>query len=174
MAHLGWRNRRWCNLFAAAIELYGEPQPPNPDRQNRKGFSVKTIFATLSCLTLAVCVSSAAYAFNAETFTKEKFESAQKSEKIVLVDVAAKWCPTCKQQSADMKALFSSDKKYNDIVFYTIDYDKKDDVRNFQKIVGRPVPRQSTIVIYKGSKLVAFSVAETGDALKKQIEKAFL
>lgn len=125
-----------------------------------------------SLIVLAFSLSTAAYSFNPAPFNPEKFKSAQESGKVVLVDVYAKWCPTCKRQHADLKELLK-EAKYKDIVLFQIDYDQKDDVKNFQKLIEKPIPRQSTIVIYKGSKLAAFSVAETGDALKKQVDKAF-
>lgn len=112
------------------------------------------------------------FALTPESFDKSRFLEAQKSQKVVLVDVFAKWCPTCKAQHADLKT-FLAEPKYKDVVVFRLDFDDKVLVKSFSDLIAKPIPRQSTIVVFSGTKLVAFSVAEQGAALKAQLDKAF-
>jgi len=130
------------------------------------------LFTFFSFLLFAFTLSTSAYSFSPAPFDSKKFKSAQESGKAILVDVYAKWCPTCKRQHAELKEILKAP-KYKDMVTFQIDYDQKDKVKEFQEMIGKPIPRQSTIVMFNGTKLTAISVAETGDALKKQIDKAF-
>jgi hypothetical protein len=63
--------------------------------------------------------------------------------------------------------------KYKDVVVFRLDFDDKSLVKSFSDLIAKPIPRQSTIVVFSGTKLVAFSVAEQGASLKAQLDKAF-
>jgi thioredoxin 1 len=117
-------------------------------------------------------LASSALAFSPVDFNEEKFLAAQEAGKIILVEVGASWCPTCRGQKTDLKKIFK-DKKFKDVVAFQVDFDDKSLVERVGKLIGRPIPRQSTIAVLKGKKLVELSVAKRGDALKADIEKAF-
>jgi len=111
-------------------------------------------------------------ASSARDFDVSAFQLAQSEGKVVLVDVYATWCPTCKAQQKDLQSILS-DNKYKDVVSFKIDFDKKDVVKSFEKLIDKKIPRQSTIVILKGKDLLAFSVAEKGEKLKEHLDKGF-
>lgn len=116
-------------------------------------------------------LASPVFAFSAQDFNKKSFESAQKEGKAIMVDVYASWCPTCKAQHKDLEAIFKED-QFKDVVSFKLDFDNKDLVRSFEKLIDKRIPRQSTIVFFKGDKIVGFSVAERSDKLQAHLEKA--
>lgn len=131
-------------------------------------------FVSFSLFVLGIVFGSATalQAFSPESFSVEKLKAAQEANQIIIVDVAAKWCPTCKGQHKDLEALLK-DEKYKGVVTFAVDFDDKDQVKALGEHIGRPVPRQSTIVFFKGKDLVGFSVAERGDKLKAHLDKAY-
>ncbi len=133
---------------------------------------IKKFYNLLFLLILSHFSLGTIFAFSPEAFDKEKFQVAQKAGKVVLVDVYAKWCPTCKVQHADLEK-FLSEPKYKNVLVFRVDFDDKPLVKSFGELIGKPIPRQSTIVIFKGTQQVAFSVAEQGSQLKAQIDRAF-
>jgi len=88
-------------------------------------------------------------------FTAERFTALQNQNALVLLDVFATWCPTCAQQQ---KILDEYRKEHPDVPIHTltIDFDdQKEYVTRFK------APRQSTLILYRGTERVWFSVAET-------------
>lgn len=114
-----------------------------------------------------------AVSFETDGFEQKKFQTAQKNGEIILVDIYANWCSTCKKQGAEISELFKNE-KYKNIKIFKLDYDDKNLVNNFSKLIDRPIPRQSTIVVFKGKIIISFSVAETGEKLKEAVDKAVL
>jgi thiol-disulfide isomerase/thioredoxin len=110
-------------------------------------------------------------AFSPQDFEVQSFQKSQSEDKVIIVDVAAKWCPTCKGQQKDLDAILK-DPKYKEVVTYKVDFDNKDQVKALADQIGRPIPRQSTIVFLKGKEVVGFSVAERGDDLRAHLNKA--
>ena len=90
-----------------------------------------------------------------EDFTQARFEQLQALDALVLVDVAADWCPTCKRQQAVLAAYQDAHPDV-DLHILRVDFDaQKPWVAHFK------APRQSTLVLFKGRQQVWFSVAET-------------
>ena len=81
-------------------------------------------------------------------FTKEAFAAAQAEGKTILVDFYAPWCPICRAQEPKVKAHLNGD--YKDVVAFRVDYDTNAALRREMK-----VEKQSTLILYKGSKEVA-------------------
>lgn len=107
----------------------------------------------LSGLFISALLSFSAWAM--EPFSEAAFKSAQADNGLVLVDVKAKWCPTCARQAKVLKAY---QKKYPEskIKILVVDYDEQREwVKHFK------APRQSTLILFQGEKRVWFSVAET-------------
>ncbi len=121
-------------------------------------------FFLLSVLTIAV---NFAYALEKEKFTQERFEALQKAGEVVLIDVFANWCSTCKKQQA---AIESYRKNNPDNAFYILEVDfdaQKEYVKQFR------APRQSTLLLYKGDEQFWFSVAEARpDVIAAELDKA--
>lgn len=108
-----------------------------------------------------------AQALEKEAYSQARFDALQAAGEVVLIDVYASWCPTCKKQREALEAYRSAnpEKKFTILV---VDFDKnKDLVRHFR------APRQSTLLIYKGKEQFWFSVAETRpDVIAAELDKA--
>lgn len=90
-----------------------------------------------------------------QPFTETAFRQAQADNKLILIDVYATWCSTCKRQQKVLEEYFS---EFNDseVIVFEVDYDnQKDWVTYFQ------APRQSTLVLFRGEEQLWFSVAQT-------------
>lgn len=108
-----------------------------------------------------------AQALEKEAYSQARFDALQAAGEVVLIDVYASWCPTCKKQQEALEGYRSAnpEKKFTILV---VDFDKnKDLVRHFR------APRQSTLLIYKGKEQFWFSVAETRpDVIAAELDKA--
>ena len=85
-------------------------------------------------------------------FTKDAFESAQKSGKTVVVNSWNKWCYTCVKQE---KIIKQAKKDFNDVLFLSY-AQKNKDIAKYLNIDYR-----STIVIYKDNKEIVRAVGIT-------------
>ena len=100
-----------------------------------------------------IILSSNVFAAEVEmNFTKDTFESAQKSGKIVVVNSWNKWCYTCVKQE---KIIKEAKIDFNDILFLSY-VQKNKDIAEYLNIDYR-----STIVIYKNNKEVARAIGIT-------------
>lgn len=90
-----------------------------------------------------------------QNYSAAQFASAQKAGKTIVVDVHATWCPTCKAQAPILDRL-RSHAKLKRAMFVKVDFDK-------EKVFLREhrIPRQSTILVFKGGRETARSIAET-------------
>lgn len=113
-----------------------------------------SLMLALSVLLVAIPAATFAQApwsnYAASTFTQ-----AQQSGKLIVVDVHADWCPTCRAQEPILDEL-RKDKRLADAVFIRVNFD---DDKAFLR--AHRVPRQSTILVFDGKKEVARSIAET-------------
>ncbi|HMM70676.1 MAG TPA: thioredoxin family protein [Rhodocyclaceae bacterium] len=109
----------------------------------------------LLVLAAAVAISPAHAAGQSTPFTQADFEALQAENALILVDVAADWCPTCRKQKQVIDA-FRTQHPQVDLHVLTVDFDtQKEWVKHFK------APRQSTLVVYKGRTQHWFAVAET-------------
>jgi thiol-disulfide isomerase/thioredoxin len=101
-----------------------------------------------------------------QPFDAKAFQSAQAAEKVILIDVTASWCPTCRQQRPVVEQI---EKERPDLVVYEVDFDTaKGVLKQFR------VQYQSTLIVFRGTKEVARSTGETDPALiHALIAKAF-
>jgi len=98
-------------------------------------------------------LSTDLYASDVEmNFTKDTFESAQKTGKTVVVNSWNKWCYTCVKQE---KIIKEAKKDFNDILFLSY-AQKNKDIAKYLNIDYR-----ATIVIYKDNKEIARAVGIT-------------
>ena len=107
-------------------------------------------------LLLALAVRPAAAA--SEPFSQARFAELQAQNALILVDIHADWCPTCKKQT---QALDEYEATRPDLALHRldVDFDKQKEWVTYFK-----APRQSTLVLYRGSTQKWFSVAETRPA----------
>lgn len=72
-----------------------------------------------------------------------------------MVDVNASWCPTCKAQAPTLDAMRENPEMAG-VVFMKLDFDTQ---KAF--LEEHRVPRQSTILVFRGDQETARTVAET-------------
>lgn len=102
-----------------------------------------------------------------EPFTQARFDELQRENALVLVDVWAPWCPTCAQQQPLIAAYQAAHPEAN-LRVLRVDFDSQKDV-----VTQFDAPRQSTLILYKGTEREWFSVAETRqDALFAALDAA--
>ena len=98
------------------------------------------------------------------TFSKELFDKAQSDGKIVVVSSWIKYCTSCASQ---MKVLNKAKNEFDNIEYFTFDVTNKEIAKFFD------VQYQTTLLIYKNSKLVYRSIGETSkDIIYKAIKSS--
>jgi thioredoxin 1 len=98
------------------------------------------------------------------TFSKELFNKAQSDGKIVIVSSWIKYCTSCASQ---MKVLNKAKNEFENIEYFTFDVTNKEIAKFFD------VQYQTTLLIYKNSKLVYRSIGETSkDLIYKAIKSS--
>ena len=98
------------------------------------------------------------------TFSKELFDKAQSDGKILIVSSWIKYCTSCASQ---MKVLNKAKNEFDNIEYFTFDVTNKDIAKFFD------VQYQTTLLIYKYSKLVYRSIGETSkDLIYKAIKSS--
>jgi len=102
-----------------------------------------------------------------ESFTQARFEALQSEGALVLVDVAASWCPTCAKQKAVLER-YRAERPNVDLHILRVDFDdQKNWVKHFK------APRQSTLLLFRGAEQVWFAVAETrAEVIFRAIDEA--
>ena len=88
-------------------------------------------------------------------FSKPAFDKAIAAGQPVVVDFAASWCPTCKQQKPIVQGLLK-DARRASLTVFVADFDKEEALKKELKVT-----MQSTLVAFKGGKEVARSTGQT-------------
>ena len=88
-------------------------------------------------------------------YTQAGFAKAQAAGKAIVVDVHADWCPTCKAQAPILDEL-RSEKRLSGVTFVRVDFDTDKAFLREHRI-----PRQSTVLVFRGTRETARSIAET-------------
>ncbi len=98
------------------------------------------------------------FAAGEEPYSDARFSELTGAGQPVLIDVYAPWCPTCRKQSKVIGELLK-EPQFAAISVLKVDYDEQTDaVARFQ------APRQSTLVMYRGSSESGRLVAETSES----------
>jgi thioredoxin 1 len=106
-------------------------------------------------LVLAMLAAAPAFASPIwSNYSAQAFSRAQATGKTIIVDVHATWCPTCRAQAPTLDAL-RSEPRLRDAIFVKVDFEKEKAFREHR------IPRQSTVLVFKGTRETARSVAET-------------
>lgn len=103
----------------------------------------------------AMQLSAAADTKGWTTYDASEFMMAQKKGKTIVVDVYADWCPTCRAQAPILDKL-RVEKQSSDVLFVKVNYDE-----NKAFLREHRVPRQSTVLVFKGMEETARSIAQT-------------
>lgn len=90
-----------------------------------------------------------------QSFTEEVFRQAQADGKLILIDVYAPWCPTCRKQHAVLNDYLIANPQ-SELLVLEVDFDNQKDWVTYFK-----APRQSTLVLYRGEEQLWLTVAQT-------------
>lgn len=101
----------------------------------------------------AIC--SGAWALDPEPYSPERFAELQAEGALVLIDVFATWCPTCRRQHEILNA-YTAEHPEVQLVVLQVDFDT-----DRQHVRALRAPRQSTLILFRGEQQFWFSVAET-------------
>ena len=102
-----------------------------------------------------------------EPFSQERFETLQAEGAVVMVEVWASWCSTCRAQVEVLEKL-AEEEAFSEIYMLRIDWDEQR-----EKAKALDAWRQSTLILYKGEHEMARVVAETREpALRYFLESA--
>ena len=115
--------------------------------------ALRSLFIAAS-LFVAAGVASAAEL----PFSKPAFDKAIAAGKPVVVDFAASWCPTCKQQKPIVQGL-ANEASRQSLTIFVADFDKEEALKKQLNVT-----MQSTLVAFKGGKEVARSTGQTDKA----------
>jgi thioredoxin 1 len=101
-----------------------------------------------------------------QPFDARTFQQAQASDKTILVDISATWCPTCKAQKPIVREI---EDRNPQLLVFDVDFDTaKDVLRQFH------VQYQSTLIVFKGNKEVGRSIGDTDPvSIRNLIAKGF-
>ena len=104
--------------------------------------SRRAVFISLAALAL---FAGPARAFEFHPYDPAAVDKAIASGKPVVVHVYAPWCLQCHMQKSILEGL-ATDKKYDGIKFFRVDYDNQKDI-----VAKFDCPR-STVIAFKGGK----------------------
>ena len=100
-------------------------------------------------------LTAQANASNWITYDEAEFMMAQKKGKTIVVDVYADWCPTCRAQAPILEEL-RQERQSADVLFVKVNFDEEKAFLRTHRI-----PRQSTVLVFKGMDETARSIAQT-------------
>lgn len=122
----------------------------------------------MAILYLMAMISLPVEALEKTPFDEKLFQKMQDEGVPVLVDIYAKWCPTCERQGIILKRYFKENQN-SPIQIMVVDYDEqKQWVKHFR------APRQSTLYLYQNHQQKWFSVAETRTHVIEDVLNAYL
>lgn len=111
------------------------------------------LWAALAALFLIVPAAAAAPSWS--SYDSRQFAAAQQAGRTIVVDVHADWCPTCRAQEPTLNKL-RADPRFKNVLFVKVAFDTQKAFLRTHRI-----PRQSTILVFKGRRETARSIAET-------------
>lgn len=106
-------------------------------------------------LVAVILAAAPAEAKPVQKFSIAALKAAQAKGEPVLVDAFAPWCPVCRAQAPTIDAL-ATDPAYARLRILRLDYDAQTAEK---KALG--ITKQSTLIVYRGSKEVGRSVGIT-------------
>jgi thioredoxin 1 len=128
--------------------------------------TTRTFIRTLFVAMFAV-LSMAAQALTIDDYSPAAIKKAESTGQSYVLSFHADWCPTCKAQAKVYEQL-KADPALKNVTVYNVDYDGETELRKALKVRG-----QSTVIVYKGAKETARSVADTSkEGLKQLLAKS--
>lgn len=83
------------------------------------------------------------------------FVAAQEAGWLILVDIAASWCPTCRAQKPIIESL-AARPEYSELIILHVDFDTQKDI-----VRGFGARSQSTLIAFHGRHETGRSVGDT-------------
>ncbi|MEY4294473.1 MAG: hypothetical protein RLY82_161 [Pseudomonadota bacterium] len=128
--------------------------------------TTRTFIRALFVAMFAV-LSMAAQALTIDDYSPAAIKKAESAGQSYALSFHADWCPTCKAQAKVYEQL-KADPALKNVTIYNVDYDGETELKKALKVRG-----QSTVIVYKGAKETARSVADTSkDGLKQLLAKS--
>lgn len=122
------------------------------------------LIAAIGALTIgAFQITAQANTNGWSSYSASEFKMAQAKGQTIVVDVYADWCPTCRAQAPILDGLRKEQQK-NGVKFVKVNFD---DEKAFLRM--HRIPRQSTVLVFKGEEEVARSIAETNRARLRSV-----
>src|SRR5260370_12865777 len=109
-------------------------------------------------LLLLIALTSSVLAAETKPFDQATFVALQATDKPVLIDVYADWCPTCKQQAPILSELLARP-EFKDYTVLRVNFDTQKDLR---PALG--VAQQSPSIVSRGKHELLQSAADTRKA----------
>ena len=117
---------------------------------------------------MLLVMASPALAGEKLRFDQTRFAAAQQTNRPILVDITASWCPTCKAQQPIIDKLAVTP-EFRDLTIFEVDFDaQKNAVRAFG------AQSQSTLIAFKGTRETGRSVGETRSASIEALARSAL
>ena len=127
---------------------------------------LKTTLRSVFVITLGL-FALVANALTIDDYSPAAVQKAKATGKSYALAFHADWCPTCKAQEKVFEQL-KTDPALKNVTIYNVDYDGETELKKALKVRG-----QSTVIVYKGAKESARSVADTtNDGLKQLLSKS--
>ena len=121
----------------------------------------------IAALALTFAFAGNALALEKEPFTDARFAALQAAGEVVLIDVFADWCSTCKKQQEVLQQYRAANP---DKTFYILEVNFDSDKQVVRQLRA---PRQSTLLLYSGENQFWYSVAETRpEVIAAELDKA--
>jgi thioredoxin 1 len=128
---------------------------------------IRTVFFRSFLSIFFAALAFAANALTIDDYDPITIKKAEASGKSYALAFHADWCPTCRAQAKVFDQL-KTDPALKNVTIYNVDYDGETELKKSLKVRG-----QSTVIVYKGTKEMARSVADTSvDGLKQILAKS--
>jgi len=122
-------------------------------------FRLFVLIAAIGALVVgAMQLSAQSDAAEWQTYDEAEFMMAQGKGKTIVVDVYADWCPTCRAQAPILEEV-RKERQNGNTLFVKVNFDEE---KAFLR--DHRIPRQSTVLVFKGKKEIARSIAQTNRA----------
>lgn len=106
----------------------------------------------------AVALALPAQAAIRQPWSDAAFDAAQAAGRIILIEVTAPWCPTCRAQKPHVDAV-AADPRLREAVLLTVDFDtQRDALRRLN------VRSQSTLIVFRGREELGRATGITEEA----------
>lgn len=124
--------------------------------------------ASVAVLLAGMAISGMASALTLKPYSAQAVAQAQAKGAATALLFHADWCPVCKKQMMELKAMEKTSQR--DIMVFVVNYDKEKTLRR-----AKQVRSQSTLIVYRGAMEKARLAGETSPmAISKALDSAYM